>query len=195
MFEAKPLRVTFANDKIRFRRIHKLVNSQEFEFLIMACIALNSIVLALKWYNQHEYFEIGAEYANYVFQGIFTLEAILKILGLGPRQYFRNYWNIFDFLVVFGTYVGIIVGTFSNLQVGSQATVMRAFRIMRIFRLMKKAKKMKVVINTFVLSIPSIMNVGGLLMLMVYLYAVLGMFLFAFHKTEQGFGISEWANF
>jgi hypothetical protein len=96
---------------------------------------------------------------------------------------------------VLATYFGLGIGWFTELEIGSQATVMRAFRIMRIFRLMKRAKKLKIVINTFVISIPSILNVGGLLMLMVYLYAVLGNFLLAFIKTRPGYGISPWANF
>lgn len=117
---------------------------------------------------------------------MFTVEAILKIMGFGPKEYFKNYWNCFDFFLVISTYFGLALGKFTDIPVGSQATVMRAFRIMRIFRLMKKARKLKVVINTFVISIPSIINVGGLLLLMVYLYAVLGNFLFAFMKIEDG---------
>ena len=39
------------------------------------------------------------EYFNWVFTGIFTIECILKLIGLGI-YYFRIPWNLFDFIVV-----------------------------------------------------------------------------------------------
>lgn len=48
------------------------------------------------------------DYLNYVFTGIFVLEAMFKILGSGIR-YFKDGWNIFDFLIAFGSLVGIVL--------------------------------------------------------------------------------------
>ena len=39
-------------------------------------------------------------YMNLCFTVIFVLEAAIKILGLGPRWYFVDAWNTFDFTVV-----------------------------------------------------------------------------------------------
>ena len=36
---------------------------------------------------------------------MYTLEAVLKLLGLGVLNYFESYWNIFDFSV---TVLGIL---------------------------------------------------------------------------------------
>ena len=35
-----------------------------------------------------------------VFAGIYFVEFVIKITGLGPRQYFRYKWNLFDFFLV-----------------------------------------------------------------------------------------------
>ena len=39
------------------------------------------------------------DYEEFVFNGLFTLEMLLKIYGLGLRTYFRSTFNKFDFTV------------------------------------------------------------------------------------------------
>ena len=48
------------------------------------------------------------EMLNYIFAGIFTIEAIIKIVALG-RFYFKDNWNLFDLVVVIVTLLGIII--------------------------------------------------------------------------------------
>jgi hypothetical protein len=75
---------------------------------------------------------------------LFTIEAGLKIIALG-KDYFHSGWNIFDFFIVTGTILAIIISATTSISVGPQATIIRAFRIGRIFRLVKKAKSLKMV--------------------------------------------------
>jgi voltage-gated sodium channel type IV alpha len=37
---------------------------------------------------------------NIFFTAIFFFEAVMKIVGLGWKFYFRDPWNIFDFVIV-----------------------------------------------------------------------------------------------
>lgn len=101
------------------------------------------------------------------------MESILKIFAM-REGYFVDGWNIFDFIIVLGTVVGIIISQFSKFNVGPQTTVIRAFRIGRILRIIKRYKSLRKIFNTFVVSIPALANVGGLLFLFLYLYAILG---------------------
>ena len=93
----------------------------------------------------------------------------------------------------------IVISATLNIQIGSQAIIIRSFRISRIFRLVKKAKSLKMIFNTIIITIPSLANVGGLLVLLLYLYAILGVFIFApvrlngalnTHANFQDFGIA-----
>lgn len=120
---------------------------------------------------------------NYVFAGVFTFECAVKLIAY-CREYFRNGWNVFDFVIVIGTFLGILISQTTNLSVGPQTTILRAFRIGRIFRLVKKAKRLNQIFQTFVITIPSLANVGGLLFLLLYLYSVLGVYLFAPVKLQ-----------
>lgn len=132
------------------------------------------------------------EKLNYVFSIIFTLEAVIKIFAF-RRVYFKEGWNVFDFIIVVGTYIGFIVGLVSNINVGPQTTVIRAFRIGRILRIIRKYKSLRKIFNTFVLAIPSLANVGGLLFLLLYLYSILGIYLFAGIQLQSNLDVH--ANF
>lgn len=71
--------------------------------------------------------------------------------------------------------------------------MLRAFRVVRIFRILEKAEVIKIIINTFVLAVPQLMNVGGLFILILYIYAIIGMNMFAFIKMQED--LNERANF
>ena len=85
-----------------------------------------------------EQYKLVLEYANYFFATVFNIECVLKLIGFG-KSYFKDQWNIFDFLVVMGTNFGIIMSVFLQIDVSSTASVIRGFRIMRIFRLIRSA--------------------------------------------------------
>ena len=119
------------------------------------------------------------EVINYVFAGIFTVEAIIKLFGLGFKTYFSDKWNIFDFVVVIGTIISICITVMTSVTLGPAATFIRAFRITRIIRLIKRARRLHVIFETFIVSIPALTNVGGLLLLFLYIYSILGVFLFS----------------
>ncbi len=101
----------------------------------MMCIFFNTIVMALLHYRIDSTFESVLEFINYIFAAIFNIECIIKLTALG-RAYFSSKWNIFDFLIVIGTNMGIILSLAgSGINVGAAATGVRAFRIMRVIRL------------------------------------------------------------
>lgn len=115
---------------------------------------------------------------NDVFTGIFTLEAAIKITAIG-KLYFNDGWNIFDLFVVIGSVSSIFLTAFTSVSFGSTTTIIRAFRILRILRLVKRAERLRLVFNTFIITLPALVNVGGLLLILLYLYSVLGVTLFA----------------
>ena len=57
--------------------------------------------------------------------------------------------------------------------------MIRSFRILRIFRLIKRAKSLRIMINTFIMTLPAMTNIGGLLAILLFIYSILGVNLFA----------------
>lgn len=119
------------------------------------------------------------DYINYGFAVIFALEAILKIISFGFKAYVRDRGNIFDFLIVILTIVTSIISITMELDFGASTTFIRALRMSRIFKFIQKSKQIKVIFETLIVTIPAITNIGGLLLLLLYMFSVLGVFLFA----------------
>lgn len=74
---------------------------------------------------------------------IFTVEAVCKLIAM-RKNYFRVGWNIFDFIVVVGT-VLILIISFLNIggsSIAIQSTILRSLRIGRVMRLLRRMKKL-----------------------------------------------------
>ena len=65
----------------------------------MSVILLNMMTMAAEHYGQSQGFTDTLGYVNQVFIAIFTVECVMKILGL-RQYYFKQPWNVFDFVVV-----------------------------------------------------------------------------------------------
>lgn len=151
---------------------------QLFEAFIMSCIVLNTIVMAMSYFGQGQHYETALENINYVFAGIFTIEAIIKILGLKVHYFYDN-WNVFDFAIVVGTIIGIILLLAANVGLGSVTTLVRTFRVGRILRLIQGAKSLRRLFNTLILTLPGLSNISCLLFLLIFIFTVMGTSLFA----------------
>jgi len=74
-------------------------------------------------------------------------------------------------------------------------SVFRIFRIARFLKLIKNAKGVRMIVHTFISTLPQLGNVGSLLFFVLFQYAVLGMNLFAYTKHGKGGGLDKNANF
>lgn len=62
--------------------------------------------------------------------------------------------------------------------------MVRSFRISRILKIIKRLKELHKIYLTFLVAAPELVNVGALLFLFLYLYSVLGVFLFSEVKLQ-----------
>ena len=180
---------------------YNIVTDLKFESFVMACIVVNVVYLATPAFDSPTWMDGFLEGANYVLTVIFTLEAVLKIVGLGYRQYFTDKWNLFDMCIVILSLVGIGLnqeGSGSNDGTsGTGVGVVKAFRALRITRLIrivKSAAGLKRQLQVLVLSAPSLLNVGGLLVLVWFIYAVLGVQFF-WNVQPHSDDLNQHANF
>ena len=74
---------------------------------------------------------------NTAFVGVFALEALLKLIGLGPTYYFYLDWNKFDFLVVVMSLVSMV-----DTGGGYGLTALRIIRVARLLRMIKASKEL-----------------------------------------------------
>ena len=110
--------------------------------------------MAMKHDRMNEDLAAWLEYLNYVFAAIFNIEMILKLIGMGGA-YFKTTWNIFDFFIVIGTNVGIVMNLLEvDERFGQAASVVRGFRIMRIVRLIRASMHVRLIIDTLMHILP-----------------------------------------
>lgn len=153
--------------------------SKYFDGFILICIGLNAITMACTYVGMSRNFESVVTNLNYTFTGIFFVEMIIRLLAYG-RNYFRDYWNVFDFTIVIGSIVSIVISqALEKDNITTFVTAARLMRILRLIRLFRKLKSLQLIFSTFLSTLPHMLNVGAIMLLIVYIYAVIGISLFA----------------
>ena len=162
-----------------------------FNQFVFVCIFFNTVALCLTWYDEPSSIKPVLSKVNIGFNIIYTIEFIIKYIGMG-NEYFADPWNNFDCTIVAAAWLGMIA-TYFGLKIGALAQVLRSFRISRIFKIIRRYKSLRVLFNTFIDALPQLTNVGGLLFLFLFLYSVLGVTLFA--KVKLSGELDIHANF
>jgi hypothetical protein len=165
--------------------------SKYFNHFINFSIVLNTIVLALDRYPLGSKEQGIYESINIGFYAIFVFEMLIKLVGLGPKGYVRDKFNIFDCIIVFLSSIDLIL-SLSQLNKPAEGnnsiSAFRAFRLLRIFKLVKSWKKFQELLLTIIRSLKDISNFGILLLLFIFIYTLLGMELFAHTVLLNEFG-------
>ena len=162
-----------------------LATNPRFEAFIVCCIIANTATMASFHEGQPSMYSDLQRAANMMFSWIFLLELGLKMFALFPRRYFSERWNVFDFIIVVASIPDLAGVDF----VGT--TVLRVIRLGRVLRLFRQAKGLRAVFNTLVSSVEGVMHVLFLVFMLMFVYAVLGMNLFADYDTNEPSGRTE----
>ena len=110
----------------------------------MICITFNILGMAIEYEGSSDEYTYALQMINLSFTLIFLAECIIKLTGMGPKRYFYDDWNKFDFFVVVASMIDLFLEWFSDdaitfLRVGPQLIrVIRVLRVTRLFRLVKK---------------------------------------------------------
>ncbi|XP_027414591.1 sodium channel protein type 9 subunit alpha isoform X4 [Bos indicus x Bos taurus] len=174
--------------------IFDLVTNQAFDIAIMVLICLNMVTMMVEKEGQSDYVTEVLNWINVVFIILFSGECVLKLISL-RCYYFTVGWNIFDFVVVILSIVGMFLADLIERYFVSPTLfrVIRLARIGRILRLIKGAKGIRTLLFALMMSLPALFNIGLLLFLVMFIYAIFGMSNFAYVKKEAG--INDMFNF
>ncbi|XP_073097681.1 sodium channel protein type 3 subunit alpha isoform X3 [Manis javanica] len=174
--------------------VFDFVTRQAFDISIMILICLNMVTMMVETDDQSKYMTLVLSRINLVFIILFTGESVLKLISL-RYYYFTIGWNIFDFVVVILSIVGMFLAELIEKYFVSPTLfrVIRLARIGRILRLIKGAKGIRTLLFALMMSLPALFNIGLLLFLVMFIYAIFGMSNFAYVKREAG--IDDMFNF
>ncbi|KAM6307326.1 sodium channel protein type 2 subunit alpha-like isoform 8-T8 [Aegotheles albertisi] len=174
--------------------VFDIVTKQAFDITIMVLICLNMVTMMIETDDQGELMQNILYWINLVFVVLFTGECVFKLFSL-RYYYFTVGWNIFDFVVVILSIVGMFLAKVIEKYFVSPTLfrVVRLARIGRILRLIKGAKGIRTLLFALMMSLPALFNIGLLLFLVMFIYAIFGMSNFAYVKKEAG--IDDMFNF
>ncbi|XP_060240000.1 voltage-dependent L-type calcium channel subunit alpha-1C isoform X2 [Meriones unguiculatus] len=188
--KARPLRRYIPKNQHQYK-VWYVVNSTYFEYLMFVLILLNTICLAMQHYGQSCLFKIAMNILNMLFTGLFTVEMILKLIAFKPKGYFSDPWNVFDFLIVIGSIIDVILSE-TNPAEHTQCspsmsaeensrisiTFFRLFRVMRLVKLLSRGEGIRTLLWTFIKSFQALPYVALLIVMLFFIYAVIGMQVF-----------------
>lgn len=103
----------------------------------MALILINIACLAMYHVEMPDGLTVALFWLNVAFTVIFLVEVVVKLIGLGIKQYFQDRWCLFDFFVALLSLVQIAIDMSVKSDVPA-VNLLRVFRVVRVFRLVPK---------------------------------------------------------
>ncbi|XP_047540543.1 muscle calcium channel subunit alpha-1 isoform X5 [Vanessa atalanta] len=190
--KAKPIRRYIPKHRIQYK-VWWFVTSQPFEYAIFVLIMINTITLAMKYHNQPHEYSKALDLLNMIFTAVFALEFIFKLAAFRFKNYFGDAWNTFDFIIVLGSIIDIVVSQVNELKnqgsglpkahVVKESSIpsinfFRLFRVMRLVKLLSRGEGIRTLLWTFIKSFQALPYVALLILMLFFIYAVVGMQVF-----------------
>ncbi|XP_068557875.1 voltage-dependent R-type calcium channel subunit alpha-1E-like isoform X2 [Cebidichthys violaceus] len=191
---AKPMTRYMPQNRQTFQyRLWHFVASPSFEYTVLVMIALNTVVLMMKYHSAPTAYDMVLKHLNSAFTVLFSMECILKIMAFGLVNYFRDTWNIFDFITVLGSISEIIVDLQSVNTINM--SFLKLFRTARLIKLLRQGYTIRILLWTFVQSFKALPYVCLLIAMLFFIYAIIGMQVFGNIKLNDESHINQHNNF
>uniref|UniRef100_A0A8C2L1V3 Voltage-dependent L-type calcium channel subunit alpha n=1 Tax=Cyprinus carpio TaxID=7962 RepID=A0A8C2L1V3_CYPCA len=211
--KARPLKCYIPKNPHQYR-VWYFVTSCYFEYLMFFLIMLNTLCLGIQHCNQSDHITKLSDTLNLIFTVLFTGEMIVKLIAFKAKGYFGDPWNVFDFIIVVGSIVDVVLsevdaaleargglwclhGCAEAENVRVSITFFRLFRVLRLIKLLNLNNITTIIMYLFILSFYFIAlpHVGLLIVMLFFIYAVIGMQMFGKVALVDGTEINRNNNF
>ncbi|XP_047601587.1 two pore calcium channel protein 1-like isoform X1 [Lutra lutra] len=165
--------------------VQRMVRHRIFVWVYDIIILINAIFIALDEKNPF------ISYAEWLFLSLYIIEILLKLYTYEPRAYFgkKQFWNWFDTLII----VAALVATVANTTIQSASKynsqqvldIVLILRILRLLRVIVSIQRFRLIVTTLINIGPTILTFGGLILVVYYVFAIIGME--AFHGKVRFF--------
>ena len=166
------------------RLAHRIVHARMFEYILAVLIVGTFILHGVATSDvMVERFEVLIALFVLLMLLVLVLEVLLKLLAVTPRvdRYFRDPWNVFDFLVITSIIGGIAVFEFA----ADFAILVVVVRLLRLLQGLTTIKALRLILTTMFRSIPDMVHILILLCIVVYLYGIYGHSFLKEHDPEH----------
>ena len=152
-------------------RFIEIRSNKAFEMLVITIIILSAMMIGVSTYDVDPQWLTVLKVLDIAVTVFFLVEILIRMAAEERiRDFFRNAWNVFDFLIV----------TASLIPIDESELVLlaRLLRIFRVLRLVSIIPELRILMDALVKAIPRIGYVALLMFIIFYIYAAIGSFLF-----------------
>ncbi len=153
-------------------------NSTIFSGIVIAVIVASAIYAGISSYDLAPQYDIYLDVFDYAITIFFLIEIVIRIISERSLiKFFRDGWNIFDFLIVTISLIPI-----SNVE---SIFVARLLRIIRVLRIITVVPAFRHIIDSLVLSIPRVGFIALLMFIFMYVWGAIGTMFFGTVDPEN----------
>ena len=160
----------------------RVVDSSAFTTVVVTTIAVNAVVLGLQTYQG-----VVGRWGDLLFVvngvclGVFVVELAIRMASYWPRPFafFRNGWNVFDFVVILAVFVP---------GIRENSTLLRLLRLLRVVRIVRLLPDLRVLLLGVWKSVPPLASIGAVTAMILFVYGMVGWIWFGDELPE------EWGN-
>uniref|UniRef100_A0A8C2T038 Voltage-dependent L-type calcium channel subunit alpha n=1 Tax=Coturnix japonica TaxID=93934 RepID=A0A8C2T038_COTJA len=201
--KARPLRRYIPKNPYQYQ-IWYVVTSSYFEYLMFFLILLNTICLGMQVRDRVQGSAGGG--VSMVSRNLSWGLSYMAVLLAWDKGYFGDPWNVFDFLIVIGSIIDVILSEIDvSVRLLRQSdpddnsrisiTFFRLFRVMRLVKLLSRGEGIRTLLWTFIKSFQALPYVALLIAMLFFIYAVIGMQMFGKIAMVDGTQINRNNNF
>jgi voltage-gated sodium channel len=157
----------------------RVVDSPQFTAVVVATIAVNAVVLGLQTYDGIvDRWGDWLDVINGVCLAIFVVELLIRMASYLPRPlaFFRNGWNIFDFVVILAVFIP---------GIRQNSTLLRLLRLLRVVRIVRVLPDLRVLLLGVWRSVPPLASIGAVTAMILFIYGMVGWIWFGDELPER----------
>jgi voltage-gated sodium channel len=154
---------------LRTAALARWLDSPRVQRTLITLILINAVILGLETSSTlMAHWGRWLVAADQVILSVFVVEILLRLV-VHRLRYFRDPWNVFDFLVV----------AIALIPASGPLAVLRALRVLRVLRLVTLVPSMRRVVGGLLSALPGLGSVAAIIGIIFYVSAVIATKLFS----------------
>lgn len=181
-YQAKCLHVALHLPKPRDPHHHRrgialldFADSNTLDYFMLFVSSTDMVVQLMYHEKATDHFTARLNQANIAFLAIYGAEFLLKFVMFGPKSYLNTKWNWFNVIMLIGGGVDAAMNGGGSTATFAGLTIFRAARVFKVFN----SNPLRQMFTEIMDSLSAVGWVMLLMLLFYYIYAVIGMLLFA----------------
>lgn len=154
------------------QKLNALKSNKVFELSVIAIIIFSALLTGAKTYQVNDTVNMVIHWLDHFITLFFLVEICIRLIA-EPKtlQFFKNGWNVFDFVIV--------VVSLLPINGAETAIIARLLRVFRLLRLVSIVPELRFLITSLIKALPGMGYIALLMFIIFYIYGAIGSLLFA----------------